>query len=305
MWSCERAVTIRRGFRRRDGDHRTDVYSAVRIRDPPSVGGQPRNAVQRAQRPRHLAALAGERRGDTHPRLAARARRLGPTDEATAEEEGALRVTAVDDRAATGSQVVHVDRGDPLGAGALHPGRDPIQRVGRPQGARPELAGGCSRGSTDLRHLSGTRVPGPDGEVVETGEGVVLRPDEPAAVEGAVCLVRGRIRERLDVPDRTRSRVDLRDPREARRVDRREEGAAIVRERERHERPPPREPHDVSRQHPEPGTARPGLAPAAGSAGRPGHEPVSARRGASDDGGGHQGRAHGAEPSTRRSRAPR
>src|SRR3954471_6227621 len=140
-----------------------------------------------------------------HPRFAAGARRLGPSDAVPREEKGSLRVTAVDDPAVTGPQVVHVDGRDSAGAGPLNPRRDPVQHVGRPQGTVPEFAAGRSRGGTDLRHPSRTPVPGPDGEIAEACERVVLGPDQPAAVEDAAYLILRRVRKSLDRIDCIRS----------------------------------------------------------------------------------------------------
>jgi len=184
----------------------------IGICEPVSVGFQARHALQSAQRPGHADASAGERRGDMHPRLPTGPRRFRPTDEVTGQEEGALRVAAVDDHAVTGTQVVHVDHGFAVEPAALYPRRDPVQRVRSAHGTCPEFAAGRSRGGTDPPHPAGTRVPGPDGEVVEARERVILRPDQPAAVESAVRLINGRLGECLDDLDQTRSGVDLRDP---------------------------------------------------------------------------------------------
>jgi len=173
--------------------------------------------------------LTARRVEPEHPRACAPSRRLRPDDERAGDEERPLRMSSVGDHVAHLREVVDVDVSDPAATRALGPGGDPVADVWLSPRRDPERAVGGALRRTDLRDRAGARVPRPGREVVEVLERVVLVPDEPAAVEGTVRLVRPRVGEAADTRDATGRDVDARDAGPAAAlIDRREERPPVV-----------------------------------------------------------------------------
>ena len=128
----------------------SDTRSGVRRSaspETPSACATPAVAVPR---------LAGERRGGTHPRRAARsaATRANRRVRRSTRKER-LRVAAVDDQVVTGSEVVHVDRGDAAR------GRCPVPRSRSRPARRAPARGSCQNSPVDApasQHRSASPV---------------------------------------------------------------------------------------------------------------------------------------------------